>query len=278
MQKGPHDRSVIKHTVCASVLLRMKLRNDQPSDLVNAAMAVAMRQELYIANIIRQPMEIAGHHCGVDGSLGPAPDFMWALRITSHTVRVTNYAYGSHYQSQEHWNQLWLYLDDWDMGKPSSFNPLNRVDGASTPPNASSDSSSGTGVATGKFPELYYMSDAPIAARQYLEICKILLLAHDPRVSPLGLGRTASLAAQEENIRESVRIMVGICLSNPEYTAATILAGLAVGMAGELFTEPDEISQLAGIASRAESHIGWPGLKVSQRLEEFWAVNAPSVD
>lgn len=256
----------------------MKTRNEHPSDLVNAAMAVAMRQELYIANIIQRPMKIAGHHCGVDESLDPAPDFMWALRITSHTVRVTNYVYDSAPRSTEQWDQLWQYLEDWDRSKPPSFNPLNEVGTSS----ASEDPPSNSGrrrihVADGTFPEIYYMSDPPIAARQYLEICKILLLAHDPRVSNLGLGRTASMVAREETIRDSVRLIVGIALSNPEYTAARILAGLSVGMAGELFTESREIAQLLSIASQAEMHIGWPGLKVSQRLKEFWAVNSPDI-
>lgn len=256
----------------------MKSRNHQSPDLVNAAMAVAMRQELYIANITQRPMEIAGHHCGVDESLEPAPDFMWALRITSHTVRVTNYVYGRDPRSAEQWEQLWQYLDDWERSKPASFNPLNRVGTGSCPQEISSDSSiRGIKVAAGMFPETYYMSDPPIAARQYLEICKILLLAHDPRVSTLGLGRTASLIAREETIRESVRLIVGISLSNPEYTAAKILAGLSVGMTGELFTEPDEISQLLSIVSQAEMHIGWPGLRVSQRLKDFWAVNSPPI-
>lgn len=269
---GLDDRAALAHTVCASVLLKMRHRNSQPSDLVDASMVVAMRQELYIANIIQRPVEITGHHCGIDESLEPAPDHMWALRMASHTVRVTNYAYGSEPRSQARWDQLWLYLEDWDREKPTSFEPLNRTSTVSSLRSPSDSSHRGEG---GNFPEIYYMYDPPIAGRQYLEICRILLLAHDPRASPLGLGRTTSLAAREERIRNSVRFTVGICLSNPEYTAARILAGLAIGMAGELFTEPREISQLWGVVSQAETHIGWPGLKVSLRLREFWAANIP---
>ncbi|KAI0450499.1 hypothetical protein F5B21DRAFT_427991 [Xylaria acuta] len=100
----------------------------------------------------------------------------------------------------------------------------------------------------------------------------MLLLAHDPRTPSLGLGRTKSIQAQEEKSRQAARVVCGVSLSNPEYTAARILAGLVIGMAVELFKDTPETTQLLEIVSKAEMHLGWPGIKVSPKLQELWGL------
>ncbi|KAI1751950.1 hypothetical protein F4782DRAFT_502717 [Xylaria castorea] len=269
---SPDDyHSAITHTVSASLLLRMTLHNNNPSDLSNAAMAVALRQEIYIANRVKRPIELEGRNCGIDDSLTPAPDFIWTFRIMSHAARVTNYAYGIDSRSQTLWDQLWEYLEDWNQARPSSFNPLNYINLDSCSDTLSSENCNQAADGTRTFPEIHYLSDCPVAGIQYLELCKILLLAHDPRTPSLGLGRTRLIQIQEEKIRQAVRIVCGVSLSNPEYMVARILAGLVIGMAGELFEDASETVQLLEIVSKAEMHIGWPGIKVSPKLQELWA-------
>ncbi|KAI0854679.1 hypothetical protein F4860DRAFT_95991 [Xylaria cubensis] len=271
MTSQDDHHSAITHTVSASLLLRMSLHNSNPSDFSNAAMAVALRQEIYIANRVKRPIELEGRNCGIDDSLTPAPDFIWTFRIMSHAARVTNYAYSIDSRSQSLWDQLWGYLEDWDRARPPSFNPLNHINLDSCSDTLSSENSNLAADSTRVFPEIYYLSDCPVAGNQYLELCKILLLAHDPRTPSLGLGRTKLIQIQEEKIRQAVRVVCGVSLSNPEYMVARILAGLVIGMAGELFRDASETTQLLDIVSKAEMHLGWPGIKVSPKLQELWA-------
>ncbi|KAI8950496.1 hypothetical protein F4801DRAFT_342834 [Xylaria longipes] len=272
MTRTDDHHSAITHTVSASLLLRINLHNKNPSDFSNAAMAVALRQEIYIANRLKRPIELEGRNCGIDGSLTPAPDFMWTFRIMSHAARVTNYAYGIDCRSRTLWDQLWVYLEDWNRARPSSFNSLNHFNLESSLDVLSSENCNQSVDGTRIFPEIYYLSDCPLAGNQYLQLCKILLLAHDPRTPSLGLGRTKSIQIQEEKIRQAVRVVCGVSLSNPEYTAARILAGLVIGMAGELFKDGSETAQLLEIVSKAEMHLGWPGIKVSPKLQELWGL------
>ncbi|KAI0434458.1 hypothetical protein F5Y09DRAFT_252925 [Xylaria sp. FL1042] len=272
MTRTDDHRSSVTHTVSASLLLRITQHNNDPSDLTNVTMAVALRQEIYMANRVKRPIELDGRNCGIDESLTPAPDFIWTFRIMSHAARVTNYAYGNEPRSQILWDQLWQYLEDWDRARPSSFNPLNQFNREGASDTLSSENHNRSVDGTRIFPEVYFVSDCPVAGNQYLELCKILLLAHDPRMPSLGLGRMKSIQIQEEKIRQAVRVVCGISLSNPEYTAARILAGLVIGMAGELFKDTSETVQLLEIVSKAEMHLGWPGIKVSPKLQEFWGL------
>ncbi|KAF5528379.1 hypothetical protein CGCA056_v001392 [Colletotrichum aenigma] len=252
---------VIRHTVSAPVLLRMRQHNLQPTELSNAAMAIVLRQEIFVANMVKRPVELLGEDCGIDGGLGPASDVIWAHRMTAHAARVTNFAYGNERRTTDLWDHLWRYLDSWDQAKPSSFEPLNDIDGIGPKDRAST------------FPDIYYIHDCAVSGRQYLEICKIILLAHDPRTPSLGLGRASYVKAQEEKIRESVRIVCGIWMSNEEHVPARVLVGLAIGIAGELFTDPDETRHLHKIVLEAERHVGWPCLKVSPSLQAFWGLD-----
>ncbi|KAI8626885.1 hypothetical protein F5Y19DRAFT_444904 [Xylariaceae sp. FL1651] len=274
MTRTDDHHSAITHTVSASLLLRISRHNNNPSEFSNAALAVALRQEIYIANRVKRPIELEGRNCGIDESLTPAPDFIWTFRIMSHAARVTNYAYGVDARSQTLWDQLWVYLEHWDQSRPSSFNALNRVNLESSLDALSLKNYNRSTDGTRVFPEIYYVSDCPVAGNQYLQLCKILLLAHDPRVISLGLGRAKSIQVQEEKIRQAVRVVCGVSLSNPEHTAARILAGLVIGMAGELFQDASETGQLLEIVYKAEMHLGWPGIKVSPKLQELWGLEA----
>ncbi|KAI0812118.1 hypothetical protein GGR55DRAFT_612985 [Xylaria sp. FL0064] len=272
MTRPEDHRSSVTHTVSASLLLRITQHNNDPSELSNATMAVALRQEIYMANRMKRPIELDGRNCGIDESLTPGPDFIWTFRIMSHAARVTNFAYGDDSRSRVLWDQLWQYLEDWDRARPSSFNPLNQYSRESASDVLSPENQNQSADGTRIFPEIYFVSDCPLAGNQYLELCKILLLAHDPQTPSLGLGRTKSIQIQEEKIRQAVRVVCGISLSNPEYTTARILAGLVIGMAGELFKDASETAQLLEIVSKAEMHLGWPGIKVSPKLQEFWGL------
>lgn len=233
-------------------------------------MAIVLRQEIHVANMTKRPVEVGGLECGIEDSLGPASDVMWTCRIMSHAARVTNYAYSSDPRSEALWDQLWGYLERWTLKKPTSFNALNRWDDLSLLQRPNSRH--------GIFPEIYYIHDCSIAGHQYLEICKIVLMAHDPRMPALGLGHTSYKRAQETRIKEAVRTVCGIWLSNPDYVPARVLAGLGIALAGELFTDPSETECLLDIISEAEMHVGWPCLKVSPQLREFWSLNDANID
>lgn len=212
-------------------------------------------------------------HCNVDDSLEPACDAVWTFRIIGHAARVTNFVYGEVRKDTERWDELWQYLLDWDRLKPVSFRALfcSRGGEFSQP---TKDHQESRKESNGGLPKIYYAYDCPVGAQQYLQLCRVLLLAHDPRAPVLKLGRTDFLRQQEEKIRDAVRIICGIAISNPEYRPATSTASLSIAMCGELFSDPTETKQLLEIISRNEAHLGWPCLLMGRRLQEFWISKA----
>ncbi|KAJ3534187.1 hypothetical protein NM208_g7649 [Fusarium decemcellulare] len=250
-------RPVIRHIVSAPLLLRIRQHDPHPSETSDAAMAIVLRQEIYVANMTKRPVELNGYDCGIDDSFDTASDVTWMLRIMSHAARVTSFAYKIESRTDAIWDRHLAYLEEWEQKKPVSFLSLN----GEYPSREKRDSS---------FPSLYYYNDCAIAARQYFEICKIILLASDPRVPALGIGRRKYMALQEEHMRNGTRTICGIWLSNQRYVSARSLAGLAIAMTGELFTDPPEIKQLLEIIDEAERHVAWPELKAGPQLRDFW--------
>jgi len=236
-------------------------------------MIVALRQEIIVANMTKRVVEPIADHCNVDMSLEPASDAMWTYRIIAHTARVTNFAYGNNAKNVLQWDRLWKYTIDWDRQKPDSFRPMYCMNGENTSSLVNESSQSDTSHFHNErstFPRIYYTYDCPIAGQQYLQLCRVLLLAHDPRTPVLGLGRADFQRNREEDIRDAVRLICGITISNPEYSPAKGTAGLAIGLCGELFSDLRETVELLRIVSEAELHLGWPCLKVSHRLRVFW--------
>lgn len=265
-------QSVSTHAVSVPVLMQIKQGNVRCSGLSDAAMMVALRQENFVANMTRRVVEPIADYCNVDRSLEPASDAMWTYRIVAHTARVTSFVYGPGGKDMLQWDGLWKYLQDWERRKPTSFRPMyhayntswsvlddyRKVDDEQAQPSRS------------RLPIICYTYDCPIAGQQYLQLCRVLLLAHNPRTPVLGMGRAGFLEKQDEEIREAVRIICGISKSNPEYMPARLTAGLAIAMCGELFGDPGETTELLQIVSEAELHLGWPCLQVSYKLQTFW--------
>ncbi|KAI8627083.1 hypothetical protein F5Y19DRAFT_466091 [Xylariaceae sp. FL1651] len=243
------------HAVSTPILMRIKQGNIQASKFSNAAMMVALRQEIFIANTIKRSTELNAEQYNTDPSLEPAPEAVWAHRMIFHAAQITNFVYAEGVESVDEWDCLFQYLNDWDQRKPDSFRPMNYV------------SEEELGI-----PVIHYTYGCPIAGQQYLQLSGILLLAHDPRAPVLGLGRTSYAHTQEEKIRKCVHIIYGIARSNPEYMPARLTAGLTIALYGELFSEPSETTKLFRMVSEAELHLGWPCLKVSHRLQNFWGL------
>lgn len=234
-------------------------------------MAIVFRQEIYVSLITKIPIELTGADCGIEDSLAPASDSTWLCRMMSHTAKITNYAYSGQPRTEALWDQYWHYLEEWDAAKPASFCPLNDIGLGwrdEDMPRCNREQATGSGT----FPQIYYSHDFAGSAQQYAEICKVLLLAHDPRMPGLGFGRAQFIQAQEEKIRTAVRRVCGIWLSNPEFILNRVPACLAIAMTGELFTCASEAErrQLLDIITQAEAHLGWPCLRVGPRLISIW--------
>lgn len=69
-----------------------------------------------------------------------------------------------------------------------------------------------------------------VGAQLYSDVCRILLLAHDPRVPALGLDRGSAARGVDERIRGYVRRMCGVAVSHPQCQSATSVTGMVIAM------------------------------------------------
>ncbi|KAJ5280784.1 hypothetical protein N7478_006156 [Penicillium angulare] len=251
--------NVTSHALSAQLLIRIKAGNITESTLADAAFLVTLRQEIFISNLTQQPMGSIAEHCNIDTSLSPTSDPMWAYRAIALSAKVTDFAYGDNESRTQHkWQALMQYLNEWESLRPPSFEPIFReYERSSSKP----------------FPRLQFCNDYHVAASQYSELSRILLLASDPsickiRIRILGQGRN-----HDDAIRESVRLICGVALANRQYMPARSTAGLAISMCGELFHDPIETGVLLELLTDAESHLGWPSLKVKDDLKQLWGLS-----
>ncbi|THC87103.1 hypothetical protein EYZ11_013451 [Aspergillus tanneri] len=249
--------AIISYTLSAQVLIRV--RDGVPtSSFIDAAFIVTLRQEIFVANLIQRPVGSITEHCNIDMSLVASSDVMWAFRAIAHAAKVTDFAYDNvSFRTRDRWESLMQYLQDWEALRPASFNPIYREEGnpQSCP-----------------FPKLWYCNDYHVAARQYTELSRILLLASDPDTCQMRIGRMRTGRNNDATIRDCVRVICGVALSNTEYMPARLTAGFVISMCGELFHQPDETRVLLAMLSDAESYLGWPCLKSKDDLQRLWGL------
>lgn len=231
-------------------------------------MIVALRQEIFVSNMTKRPVESVGDFCTITDTLTPATDSVWAYRSMAHAARVTSFVYGTETTNKAEWDRLWQYTQAWEQARPDSFKPIYYAPGFNP---AAHDSSNHSPRGPGSLlPKIVFTYDCPLAGFQYSQLSRILLLAFNPRRQMLGVGSREVLLRQDEEIRQAVRSVCGAAVSNPEYMPAKITAGLCIAMCGEMFSNPDETRELLRISLECEMHMMWPMFKVSQSLREFW--------
>jgi hypothetical protein len=113
---------------------------------------------------------------------------------------IIRYCFGDHNQRQSTYTFLRDCTLQWFSSKPASFLPVYE------------QSANEHTV----FPELCFIADDVVTGLQHYYLAKMLLLAHDPRIPRIGPLRDSSLRAADAEILEYVRIMCGICTSNPD--------------------------------------------------------------
>jgi hypothetical protein len=187
------------HLFGAHAFITAQERATISGGLRQAAFWVGLRQEIYVAFVNQRSIIPALEHCNIDRSFEAASDDIWACRMVVLSADIIRYCFGEHDHPQSTYNLLVDCTSQWYVSKPASFTPVYEQ------------------VAGGEnvFPEMCFMADDVVVGTQHYYLAKILLIAHNPKIPRLGPLRTVALKAADAEIMEYVRILCGICLSNP---------------------------------------------------------------
>lgn len=169
--------------------------------LRQAAFWVGLRQEIYVAFCNQRSILPALEHCNIDRSCSAATDDIWACRMVVLCADIIRYCFGEHDQLPSTYNILSDCTVQWFASKPTSFTPIYELP---------------SGEENNIFPVKQYIGDDVVIGIQHYYLSKILLVAHNPKIPRLGLSRTAALKAADDEVLVYVRILCGICASNPD--------------------------------------------------------------
>lgn len=76
--------------------------------------------------------------------------------------------------------------------------------------------------------------DWTVGAQLYSDVCRILLLVHDPHLPSLGLDRGNTVRYVDEKVKQYVRRMCGVALSHPQSQPAISITGMVIAMCTSL--------------------------------------------
>ena len=222
--------------------------------LRQAAFWVGLRQEIYVAFVNQRSIIPALTHCNIDRSFDAASDHIWACRMVVLCADVIRYCFGDGEQSHATYTYLTDSVAQWHNYKPFSFTPVyHRPKG---PENV--------------IPELWYVQDEVVAGLHHYHLARILLASYNPRIPRLGPGRAVALRTMDDEIRDHVRALCGMALSNRSAPANFTYASMGVTMAGDKFTDRSEQEALLEVLRLCDEQHAWPTGAAISNLRMAW--------
>lgn len=92
--------------------------------LGNSALWIHQRQDVYNAILNQRLPRTDPDKCGIDRSMSPADDCIWAKRASCLASEVVSFCFGPDVASVEKYQCVSRRLDEWAMHRPDTFNPV----------------------------------------------------------------------------------------------------------------------------------------------------------
>ncbi|KAK6001804.1 hypothetical protein QM012_002294 [Aureobasidium pullulans] len=86
----------------------------------------------------------------------------------------------------------------------------------------------------------------------------------------LGVAHRNALKEVGEVLKDQIKIICGIALSNHSISASYVHASMMIAMGGDRFTERREQEGLFEILTKAQKEYAWPTQSVQEHLKEVW--------
>ncbi|KAF7563417.1 hypothetical protein G7046_g739 [Stylonectria norvegica] len=214
------------------------------SNLRKAAFWVGLRQEVTMAIASQRSIKISLGHCFIDQTFTEADDDMWANRIIVHCANVVKFCFGNGDHKTGEYQTLKDYDDGWLRSRPASFLPLSFIQ---------ADPSRGE-----VFPQILYLNQAVVIGIVHAMLARALLMCYDPTLPKIGPARTTAQVSCEEEIKDEIRQLCGVALSNRGTIPAMFTASLGVASFGDRFTQDVERKALLDVIVKTEAEHYWP--------------------
>lgn len=242
------------HLIGINIFLESQGAFWEHSSLRQAALRVAVREELHTCFINQQPLTLPPDLCGIDRSFTPANDETWAWRVL--LIYRDALAHSISPSSGEEWDRIYNDLQSWYNLKPDSFEPTFYQE---------------SNPSEGRFlPEAWFLHDSHIVGTIHYHLCRIVLATSNPRVPKIGWNRSAALKKVDDEVRSNLIDAAGISMSNNLLPSAMTAGTMVITMCAEVVTEKALQAALFEVFLKAKEVHGWP-IEASQAyVRSLW--------
>ncbi|KAJ5811984.1 hypothetical protein N7474_008285 [Penicillium riverlandense] len=233
---------------------------EQPS-LEVASFWVYIRQNIRMCFLNEQPCQFDLDASALSISYSPAPETIWANRITYLAARICNECWKvptgtglttGPKESWDNYDHLQSSIERWGQSVPDSFQPWCHIQDEFEP-----------------FPIVRYVSVWHAIAWQYYYICKVMLALYGRRqtacVSLLEINQY-----MESQVLTPARLVCGITFSCDD-VGAVINGSHLAAWCGQLFSGKEEQRRLLSFLQNFMHQTKWPNGTCCDRLQRIWA-------
>lgn len=242
------------HLLGSHAFIQAQRHATSPKSLRQAAFWVALRQEIYVAFVTQRSITMAFESSAIDWSKEATGDHGWSCRMVALCADIIRFCFGSDDRSTTEYDNLSNLIEEWHSGKSQSFTAVyfreNDDDAV--------------------FPDIWLLGDEIILGWQHYYIGKLLLCAHNPRVPRLGPRAAFAVSQMDNEVRDYVRKLCGIAISNPDTAPNFTYASMAVAMAGDKFTERRDQEALLHVLKVCDSQYAIPTGHTHENLTAAW--------
>ncbi|KXL42448.1 hypothetical protein M433DRAFT_397020 [Acidomyces richmondensis BFW] len=150
--------------------------------LSNAAFWVHQRQDVYNALINQRVPRTDLSRAGLDRSMSPANECVWAKRATCLNADVVEFCFGVDSGSVSKYHAIMKNLDDWHLNVPDTFRPVYYRE---------------NDVASGRyFPDICLLLDCCTFGLSYYCFCMLLMTIYDPTTPKIGSRKRSCIICE----------------------------------------------------------------------------------
>ncbi|EXJ53542.1 uncharacterized protein A1O5_13213 [Cladophialophora psammophila CBS 110553] len=232
--------------------------------LRESASWVSLRQHIYISLTSQHPLTINLTNYRHSSVFHVSDDESWANRIIFIFARMLTYVFGEDNKqlSLEQWAELDAEVAAWEVSKPWHFTPLF----------VESPGVSALKSNRSPWPELYVCNPAQVVGLQHYYFAKIVLAIYDPRLSKLSFGSLRLRRDSESMVRECLRMVVGLAVSNDHVQTAMFQGSHILSACGMYLNNREEQEAAVSFLEQMTRRMGWQTSHIIRGLKEQWQI------
>lgn len=236
--------------------------------LGEAAAWLVLRQSIYVSLTTNAPLNVNLECYKPSLAFLGLTDHAWANKIVFIFAETLVFSAGFEgdipVQDQE-WQSLQQAAMEWYRDKPSTFLPV--FESSVQSPTSTSQNFQST------FPEISMLEAPHVMGQVYYHLTLIILALTMPSKGPRRRGFQAVQAwhETETTIRQNLRRVIGLAMSNSHAVAANFEASHILYACGHCITSPAERDAAIRFLGGVREKLGWSIDHIISHLERHWS-------